>query len=101
MAYRPAGSGPDLVESIYGPITDFFTSIGLGTGQYAPLLRFAFGFGVLGLIVNMWKPGFAFEAGRPRSWALITEASEAPIQPTLMPWWLVAMMGGILTGVFI
>jgi len=70
-------------------------------GLNLPWQRFAVG-AILGeIIVVVTKPSFMFDGnGNPRPWSLITEASSASTQPTPIPHFVGALMGGTLLGLF-
>jgi hypothetical protein len=92
---------PTWYAPIYTPLENLFSAMGLMAGPYAPLGRFIFGFASIGLALHLWKPEVMYHKGRPRPWVITSPKGDGGIAPTIFPWWLGGVIGGIMTGVFI
>ncbi len=93
---------------------DFFDAIGLGTGPYAPVGRFAFGFavtaGIQKLAGHKYAP-WAYDANeQPRPWRYMPggnlqvtdeDGSDASAAATSFPWWAAPVIVGTTCGVLI
>ena len=84
------GAG-DPTSNPLGAPEQFFDSIGLMRGEYAPVGRAAFGVGLGTVVMFAIRPSWAFEKdGTPKPWS-----------QSRVPWWTVPVGLGIVCGVFI
>lgn len=86
-----------IIDSIESALDGF----GLMRGDFAIPKRFFVG-GLLGaFIITYVKPEFMFHEGRPRPWSMLVSDQDSDIPPTSMPWFMFAIGGAVLLGLFI
>lgn len=83
--------------SVIDQIEKFFDGMGLMTGNYAIAKRLLFGALLGGILITYIKPSIMFtEEGEAKSFGL-----EETEETTVLPWFIVPLIGAILSGVFI
>lgn len=89
-------------DKILEPIEDGLDKLGMMQGDAAPLKRFLLGTAIGYALVELWKPGFAFDPkdGHEYPWR-VTHKDLPKDQTTMMPWWLAASIPGLALGVLI
>jgi hypothetical protein len=79
-------------------VEGFFDAIGMMRGEYAPFLRFGFGFVFPSALLWLVRPGFAFASnGRPLPWSAVSQHPGA----TALPWWTFGILGAVVCSVFV
>jgi hypothetical protein len=92
--------GLGTFADIGGPSQDLnaveraMSSVGLST----PLSRFGGGAVGTTLLLFTLKPSFAFENGVARPWAVWSSFDDSGVAPTMVPWWLAAILAGTVVG---
>lgn len=78
-------------------IETFFDSLGLMRGSSAIMKRGVFGALFAGFLITYLKPGIMFSDGKARPWSLLSDDPDA----TMIPWYIVPLIGAIFSSVFI
>ena len=86
-------------DVVIDPLENVYDALGLMEGQNAPALRLLVSAGAgAGL---MWgiKPLVSFDAsGKPLPWSVLDPTNPAA---TAFPWWMPAVLGGVVGGLLI
>ena len=76
-------------------IESAMTAIGL----YTPVRRFLGFAAIAGFALYAIKPGAMFDEGMSRPWAIFSD-EEDPIPGTSIPWWMLAIIIGVVAAMF-
>jgi hypothetical protein len=108
-----SGGAKDYIPGL-SQAEDFFSAIGLGSGAFAPVGRFAFGFGVTAGIQKLaghrYAP-WAYDANEDaRPWKYMPggamrltdeEGNDVGAAGTSVPWWMLPTIVGGVCGMFV
>jgi len=88
------------MAAIVEPIENFFDSIGMMKGEYAPFMRFVLVGSVAGMAMVALKPGMFFKTdGSPRPWKYLNPTLGD--ESSMVPWWIVPVGAGLMASTFI
>ena len=87
----------DLLDKLEAGLDGF----GLMRGDFAIPKRLLFG-GLLGaFVISYIKPESMFYEGVPRPWSMLVSEEDSEIPPTTTPWFVVAIGGALILGMFV
>lgn len=94
--FKPSSALADVAPPVHQKI------LGLA-GMGSPIGRFVGVTALVGAITYATAPAPFFEGGQARPWALLTagKASRGGVSPTLVPWYVPALLAGFLAATFL
>jgi len=90
-----------MASTIYNFIEKFFDTLGMMSGNFAEMKRFAFGALVTGGVLYVIQPSIMFgEKGNMRQFALMP-GNEGVEGTTYLPLWAAVLIGGTIPAMFV
>lgn len=90
------------MDGLMDSVEEGLHSVGLGDGDLAPLKRAVVGTVIGYAVVSMWKPSWAYDpkTHAPYPWRLTNKDADKTTT-TPVPYWMAAIIPGIVLGVLI